>query len=251
MTKNELINLVENTFENYAIKTVSKTDVEKGAYLPNKAQREIMTSVGIVPIHDKHIQLKELFSNNILTASYYPSERVGSGRGAEIRMGLTDLISYISRDDEILFTHDNNSIFIYNLSNLNSDDNINETNIYSQIDIELLKEKVININTTPSQIEQTIKTYPRNNILRTYVKERSGYSCEMPDCTYVGFDKNDGKKYVEIHHINPLSQGGEDSINNTVALCPNCHRKIHYAKNKEELKQLLQNYLNNLVSTNS
>ena len=65
----------------------------------------------------------------------------------------------------------------------------------------------------------------------------------MPDCDYIGFNKDNGKKYIEIHHVNPLSEGGEDSINNTVALCPNCHRKIHYSKNKEEIKQLLQNFL--------
>lgn len=252
MNREELINLVENTFGNYAIKTVSKTDVGKGAYLPDKGQREIMTELGIVPIHDNHIQIKELFTNNILTVSYYPSERVGSGRGAEIRMGLTDLMSYISRNDEILFTNDSNNVFIYNLSNLSnldSDNNVNEENIYSQVDVKLLRERATNINIMPSQVEQIVRVYPRNNVLRTYVKERSNYSCEMPGCDYIGFNKNDGKKYIEIHHVTPLSEGGEDSINNTVALCPNCHRKIHYSENKEEIKLSLYSYLDTVISS--
>ncbi|MFU8787539.1 MAG: HNH endonuclease [Methylobacter sp.] len=33
---------------------------------------------------------------------------------------------------------------------------------------------------------------------------------------------------MEVHHIVPLSQGGEDTIEYVVALCPNCHRKRHY-----------------------
>jgi 5-methylcytosine-specific restriction protein A len=30
-----------------------------------------------------------------------------------------------------------------------------------------------------------------------------------------------------MHHVTPLSGGGEDTTGNTVALCPNCHRKMH------------------------
>jgi 5-methylcytosine-specific restriction endonuclease McrA len=245
MTKKELINLVENIFDTYGIKIVSTTDVNKSAYVPNMLQKQIFESFGINPLNRRQdIEIKELFTNRILTISYYATLRVGANRSPEPRMGLTDLISYLSVGDEILFTKDNNNIFIYNLSGL--DDNVSEENLYSQIDVELLRERATNINTTPSQVEQTVRVYPRNNILRTYVKERSNYSCEMPDCDYIGFNKNDSKKYIEIHHVDPLSEGGEDSISNTVALCPNCHRKIHYAENKEELKQTLQSYLTTL-----
>lgn len=31
---------------------------------------------------------------------------------------------------------------------------------------------------------------------------------------------------METHHVVWLSQGA-DSVDNTVALCPNCHRKMH------------------------
>lgn len=36
-----------------------------------------------------------------------------------------------------------------------------------------------------------------------------------------------GEPYLETHHIVWLARGGEDSIENTVALCPNCHKKMH------------------------
>ena len=36
--------------------------------------------------------------------------------------------------------------------------------------------------------------------------------------------------YFEIHHIVHYSDGGENSAQNCVLLCPNCHRKIHFAK---------------------
>ena len=40
--------------------------------------------------------------------------------------------------------------------------------------------------------------------------------------------KSDGSPYLEVHHIKPLSEGGKDTLKNTVALCPNCHRKRHF-----------------------
>lgn len=40
--------------------------------------------------------------------------------------------------------------------------------------------------------------------------------------------KKDGTPYLEVHHIKPLSENGEDSLENTLALCPNCHRQKHH-----------------------
>lgn len=37
----------------------------------------------------------------------------------------------------------------------------------------------------------------------------------------------DGTPYLEVHHIKPLSEDGPDTVENTIALCPNCHAKVH------------------------
>lgn len=34
--------------------------------------------------------------------------------------------------------------------------------------------------------------------------------------------------YLEVHHKVHLAHGGDDSIENAEALCPNCHRERHY-----------------------
>lgn len=44
---------------------------------------------------------------------------------------------------------------------------------------------------------------------------------------FAPFNDSEGKPYLESHHIIWLSKGGADSIDNTVALCPNCHKKMH------------------------
>lgn len=40
--------------------------------------------------------------------------------------------------------------------------------------------------------------------------------------------RSDGSPYLEVHHLMPLSAGGEDTVENAIALCPNCHREHHY-----------------------
>ncbi|MEY1594106.1 HNH endonuclease [Burkholderia sp. Bmkn7] len=42
--------------------------------------------------------------------------------------------------------------------------------------------------------------------------------------------KSDGSPYLEVHHRVRLAEGGEDTVENAIALCPNCHRKMHYGK---------------------
>jgi hypothetical protein len=38
----------------------------------------------------------------------------------------------------------------------------------------------------------------------------------------------DNTPYLEVHHIDRLADGGDDTLENTIALCPNCHRRYHY-----------------------
>ena len=52
---------------------------------------------------------------------------------------------------------------------------------------------------------------------------------------------------METHHIEWLSKGGSDTIDNTVALCPNCHRKMHIVNDErdtETLKKRILAYVN-------
>lgn len=42
------------------------------------------------------------------------------------------------------------------------------------------------------------------------------------------FKKRDGTPYLEVHHVQPLAEGGDDTVANAIALCPNCHRELHY-----------------------
>lgn len=68
--------------------------------------------------------------------------------------------------------------------------------------------------------------HERSIYVSEYSKKRANGICDL--CKNKAPFKNaNGEPYLESHHIIWLSKGGADSINNTVALCPNCHRKMH------------------------
>lgn len=40
--------------------------------------------------------------------------------------------------------------------------------------------------------------------------------------------KTNDSPYLEVHHKKHLSDDGDDTVQNAIALCPNCHRKMHF-----------------------
>jgi 5-methylcytosine-specific restriction protein A len=53
------------------------------------------------------------------------------------------------------------------------------------------------------------------------------------------FLKAGGIPYLEVHHVVHLAEDGPDTTENAVAICPNCHRALHLAANKNDLVKSL------------
>jgi 5-methylcytosine-specific restriction protein A len=69
------------------------------------------------------------------------------------------------------------------------------------------------------------------------LRQRSAGKCEL--CKQPApFVTSDGIPYLEVHHIVPVSQGGKDTIDNEVLLCPNCHRKVHLVYSPSDIEIL-------------
>jgi 5-methylcytosine-specific restriction enzyme A len=102
-----------------------------------------------------------------------------------------------------------------------------------------LKKRAELVSGTSSSRTVTSKIYIRNQYVSDFAKRRAKGICDLCE-TPAPFSTKDGEPYLESHHIVWLSNGGEDTIENTVALCPNCHRLMH-ALDKKEDKIKLQN----------
>ena len=104
---------------------------------------------------------------------------------------------------------------------------------------EIEKLKISPPKTKPSGSKKPPKTslktdqYVRDPEVAAWVYNSSKGICES--CNKPSpFKKSDGTEYLEIHHVKRLADGGSDTVQNAVAICPNCHRELHYGEKKEE-----------------
>ena len=78
-----------------------------------------------------------------------------------------------------------------------------------------------------------------NAYVAEFTRRRAAGICQL--CNHQApFSTKKDEPYLENHHIVDLTKGGEDSIDNCVALCPNCHQKMHVLNLRDDRKKLWQ-----------
>lgn len=117
-----------------------------------------------------------------------------------------------------------------------SNNEINEATLLSDKDLE---ERALQTssNKRPKKKTSTTTVIDRNTYVAEFAKRLAKGSCQLCN-KKAPFDNKSGQPYLETHHIVWLSKGGMDNLNNTVALCPNCHRKMHILNSKTDVSTL-------------
>lgn len=110
---------------------------------------------------------------------------------------------------------------------------------------ELSEEEIIRLSDKELARYAAVKNVKREpKITQVAVHYRDPYLKQMVKriaegkCQYCGeeapFVDKQGEPYLEAHHVVRLADGGKDSIDNVVAICPNCHRKVHVLADEED-----------------
>ena len=91
-----------------------------------------------------------------------------------------------------------------------------------------------------TELEGATKLDAVSTSLKKLAKIQSNYKCALDECEICKYftAKENGKNYLEIHHFIPREFANDfdypiEVLENYVALCPNCHRKIHLAVDSE------------------
>lgn len=80
----------------------------------------------------------------------------------------------------------------------------------------------------PEKSLLSITVYRRNADVVAEVLTRASGTCEACSTLAPFIRAKDGTPYLEVHHVEHLADGGDDTVENAEALCPNCHREKHY-----------------------
>jgi predicted HNH restriction endonuclease len=93
---------------------------------------------------------------------------------------------------------------------------------------EELNIRLLNINNHPLKRTVTTSIFIRNPDVVALALIRAEGKCGKCGENAPFLKKKDQEPYLEVHHKKPLAQGGLDIVENTIVLCPNCHRECHY-----------------------
>nr|WP_281500763.1 HNH endonuclease [Kordiimonas marina] len=87
-------------------------------------------------------------------------------------------------------------------------------------------------NPDPEEVTVTIRRFKRSPSVAAKIEELAQGKCELCEMP-APFDRKDGRPFLEVHHIKTLAKNGPDTTDNTVALCPNCHKACHHSPETE------------------
>ena len=80
----------------------------------------------------------------------------------------------------------------------------------------------------PVRTAVVLVAFERNADVVAEVLLRAKGNCERCKTAAPFLRRKNNSPYLEVHHVIQLAAGGEDTVENAAALCPNCHRELHY-----------------------
>jgi 5-methylcytosine-specific restriction protein A len=101
-------------------------------------------------------------------------------------------------------------------------------------------------NKAPSKTTSPATQFKRDPAVVAWILEEANGVCEC--CKKPApFIKDDETPFLEVHHIKRLADEGPDVVSNAAALCPNCHRELHYGQDRVSLQKRLYSTVKRLI----
>jgi|GEM_PF-2178133 len=255
--------------QNYDIQLLEMVDYLSGAYSNDLVGKTTVveptrtTAVGLSDQPGTEIQGQEVIIRDAEIGERVKIIITGSGSSACVAEVIEESPSetLVKKDlqdiksDELFrlldITHIDEST---STSEANTDDQ--DTNPSDNIDSEDsddkedLRKKAIehgerNVSNSQTSTTKTELEYSRSSAVVDYVKDRANGKCEGCD-EPAPFTSVTGDPYLHAHHVHELSQGGSDTPDTVIALCPNCHYRVHHGEDGEEYNQYLQEKVKDL-----
>jgi 5-methylcytosine-specific restriction protein A len=132
--------------------------------------------------------------------------------------------------------HSNENIIQNKVENKKDGKNVFDV-VVRNISNEILTDRIGKLSKYRYKSNKPKINYLRSRYIVEYAKRRANGYCQLCKFKAPFIDKY-GQAFLECHHLIWLSNNGEDAVNNVVALCPNCHAKMHHLELENDLKEL-------------
>ncbi len=249
-----------DVFDRYSVKTVSRNDKAKSAYVPTQEQKDMLEATGLTPVDGgpgPQFPLRVLGdpAQKQVHASYYRS----SGHPQrERRLGGKLISRWLEAGDKLLMGVRNGHLYMAKIHDASTHQAVIDEVLLAaglaledepMADVALDPEdaKVLAAPVNSEALEQLREKYqdaaPRvkarlskdieRGSVGAAVKRARGYHCQICKALglpSIGFHKRSGEPYVEAHHVMPVSALVPGSLGprNVISVCAGHHRQIHY-----------------------
>lgn len=80
--------------------------------------------------------------------------------------------------------------------------------------------------------------YNRSEVVKEFARRSAEGVCQ--GCEEAApFESKNGRPFLEVHHLKMLGDEGADHPDNVIALCPNCHRRVHEGRDGHQFNEEL------------
>jgi 5-methylcytosine-specific restriction endonuclease McrA len=94
--------------------------------------------------------------------------------------------------------------------------------------LDIIRQKSKSYPSKPKKTKTYSSTFKRNPYVVVEALRKANGICGSCLNKAPFISKSTAKPYLEVHHMKMLADGGDDTVENTIALCPNCHREKHF-----------------------
>jgi 5-methylcytosine-specific restriction protein A len=96
----------------------------------------------------------------------------------------------------------------------------------------------------PPKLNGHFSGYPRDTNAAAVALKKAEFACEIDKKHQTFVSRSKDRPYVEAHHLIPMNQQGQhvkslDVTANIVALCPMCHKLLHYGRLKDKKTHII------------
>lgn len=177
-----------------------------------------------------------------------PFNRLGRGNMGYLFFANQELYEFIINKIVEVQKTENDMQRVKELLDLVNQQNGSKNEFEEQMNFEEIKAKQLS---RKQLVEQAKKVKPNNSqkaettvyyrspYIKELVKQFANGKCQLCKKQAPFFDRNN-KPYLEEHHVKCLADEGTDTVDNVVAICPNCHRKVHILEADEDRIRLLE-----------
>jgi 5-methylcytosine-specific restriction endonuclease McrA len=241
-------------FDNFGIKKVTKTDKSKSAYVLNKPQLAAVEAAGLKPSDERPAQqfdITLLFdARPSVKATYYHALRDEEGRPPEPRLGTELISTWLERGESVVIGNIGSQLYAAKIPSADIS-SVEAAEAAARKASPKNRQALID-RAKKSKGKPATKQTVRNDFVRDPAVvmgavARAGGKCEMPGCTCELFNREDGSPFLEVHHVEWLAKGGVDELENAAALCPRCHRELHFGAKRDELQKALRQHIKSLI----